>query len=116
MTPPTGAFDLVTAQFVHLPAAERSEMHRRLGDAVAPGGILVLVGHHPLDLEQGIRRPVRENLFEGSEILDALAVHEPGAPWSIVTDQVRARESTDADGTPDHAARHGRYPAPPLVR
>lgn len=97
-TPPAKDFDLVTAQFVHLPTAERNDMHHRLAGTVAPGGILVLVGHHPLDLELGIRRPVRENLFEGSEILDALAVREPGSPWSIVTNQVRSRESTDADG------------------
>lgn len=96
--PPAGEFDLVSVQFVHLPAAERNEMHRRLGTAVAPGGILLLVGHHPLDLELGIRRPARENIFDGSEILDALAVDEADSPWSVVTNEVRSREGADTDG------------------
>lgn len=96
--PPAGRFDLVSVQFVHLPVTERNEMHRRLGTAVAPGGILLLVGHHPLDLELEIRRPVRENLFDGSEVLEALAVDEAGSPWSVVTNEVRSREGTDAEG------------------
>lgn len=96
--PPAGGFDLVSVQFVHLPATERNEMHRRLGTAVAPGGILLLVGHHPLDLDLGIRRPMRENLFDGSEVLEALTVDDPDSPWSVVTNEVRSREGTDADG------------------
>jgi SAM-dependent methyltransferase len=96
--PPADSYDLVSVQFVHLPATERNVMHRRLGNAVAPGGILLLVGHHPLDLELEIRRPVRENLFDGSEVLEALAVEEPGSPWSVATNEVRSRESTDAEG------------------
>ncbi len=49
--PPTEeAYDLVSAQFMHLPAEQRRELFGRLAAAVAPGGVLLIVGHHPSDL------------------------------------------------------------------
>ena len=47
--PPERAFDLVSAQFFHLPEPMRSDAMRRMGDAVAPDGRLLIVGHHPQD-------------------------------------------------------------------
>jgi SAM-dependent methyltransferase len=45
-TPPAEAFDLVSAQYVHLPtAAARDDLYRRLAAAVAPGGTLLVAGH-----------------------------------------------------------------------
>ena len=43
--PPAGAFDLVTAHFLHPEAALRHELLPRLAGAVAPGGTLLWVGH-----------------------------------------------------------------------
>lgn len=96
--PPARGFELVSVQFVHLPTHQRDEMHRRLAEGVAPGGVLLLVGHHPLDLDLDIRRPARDNVFDGQEVLDALAVGEAGSPWNIVTDEKRSREGVDAGG------------------
>lgn len=48
-----GAYDLVSAQFMYLPPALLPTLYRRLGDAVAPGGTLLLVGHHPIDERPG---------------------------------------------------------------
>ncbi|HVV11493.1 class I SAM-dependent methyltransferase [Amycolatopsis sp.] len=42
-TPEPAAYDLVSAQFIHL--AGLSEVVPRLGTAVRPGGILLVVGH-----------------------------------------------------------------------
>ena len=53
--PPAGQFDLVSAQFVHLPTAERESLHRRLAAAVRPGGTLLITSHHPADIETGHR-------------------------------------------------------------
>ncbi len=49
--PPAGAFDLVTAHFLHPTAAERPAVLARLAAAVAPGGTLLWVGH-PYDEER----------------------------------------------------------------
>lgn len=46
--PVAGPFELVSAQFVHLPSALRTALHRRLAAVVAPGGTLLVVGHHPV--------------------------------------------------------------------
>ena len=57
-TPPARQFDLVSAQFMQLPRAELEALHRRLAEAVRPGGVLLIVGHHPSDLESaGIHPP-----------------------------------------------------------
>ena len=43
--PPEQSFDLVSAQFMHLPGKVRAEVQGRLAAAVAPGGSLLIVGH-----------------------------------------------------------------------
>ncbi len=44
-TPPEGAFDLVTAHYLHATWTDRAGMFRRLAAALAPGGTLLVVGH-----------------------------------------------------------------------
>jgi SAM-dependent methyltransferase len=48
--PPAAAFDLVSAQYMHLPKPELEPFHRRLAAAVRPAGTLLVVLHHPYDL------------------------------------------------------------------
>jgi SAM-dependent methyltransferase len=48
-----GAYDLVSAQFMYLDQPALTTLYRQLGAAVAPGGILLLVGHHPIDERHG---------------------------------------------------------------
>lgn len=48
-----GAYDLVSAQFMYLPQPALAELYRALGDSVASGGTLLLVGHHPIDHRHG---------------------------------------------------------------
>ncbi len=80
--PAPAQFDLVSAQYVHLPRPARDVLHRRLAAAVRPGGTLLIVGHHPADLEQAIRRPRLPHLmFTAEEIATVL---DPAA-WDIVT-------------------------------
>jgi thioredoxin reductase len=80
--PAPAQFDLVSAQYVHLPGPARDALHRRLAAAVRPGGTLLIVGHHPADLEQPIRRPRLPHLmFTAEEIATVL---DPAA-WDIVT-------------------------------
>jgi SAM-dependent methyltransferase len=47
------AYDLVSAQFMYLDQPGLATLYRQLGAAVAPGGTLLLVGHHPVDERHG---------------------------------------------------------------
>jgi SAM-dependent methyltransferase len=49
-SPPRAAYDLVSAQFLHPPADLRPQIVGRLAAAVAPGGLLLYVGHDPSDI------------------------------------------------------------------
>ena len=60
-------FDLVSAQFMHLAAAELAAMHRRLAAAVRPGGTLLVVAHHPDDLHVNVGRTGRADMFRSAE-------------------------------------------------
>jgi SAM-dependent methyltransferase len=93
--PPAGGYDLVSAQYLHLAGALRRPVHRRLAAAVAPGGTLLLVGHHPSDLTTTVPRPRDPDVyFTGDEPAAAL---DP-ATWTVVTDDARPHEVTDPDG------------------
>jgi SAM-dependent methyltransferase len=91
--PPPGQFDLVSAQFIHLPRGEREALHRRLAAGVRPGGTLLVVGHHPSDLDTGHRPDLPEMFATGEEMA---AVLDP-AQWSIETGQPQ-RQATFPDG------------------
>ena len=41
---------------MHLPGEQRRELFARLAAAVAPGGTLLIVGHHPSDLRTPAHR------------------------------------------------------------
>lgn len=88
-------FDLVTAHFIHVPALDRERLHRRLAEGVRPGGTLLIVGHHPSDLETsaGLRRLV-DFLFTAEQVAAVLTPDE----WEIVVLAAPAREARDADG------------------
>ncbi len=44
-TPKTSYYDLVTSHYVH--TADNPKFIQKLGDAVRPGGVLLIVGHQP---------------------------------------------------------------------
>ena len=51
--PPAEAYDLVAVIYLHLPAPQRTEVHRRAAAAVAPGGTLIVLGHDTTNLTDG---------------------------------------------------------------
>lgn len=88
-------YALVTAQYLHPPAAQRETVVARLAGAVAPGGTLLIVGHHPSDLQTTVPRPpIPERFYTGDDIAAAL---DPGG-WAIVTNASPARTATDPHG------------------
>ena len=93
--PAAGGYDLVSAQFVHLLAESRGQLVAELAAAVAPGGILLVVGHHPSDLWTTARRPhVPELLFTAADVAAEL---DP-AGWEILAAEDRPRAVTDHAG------------------
>jgi SAM-dependent methyltransferase len=95
--PPAGTYDLVTAQYLHVPAESRRTLFARLAAAVADGGTLLIVGHHPLDLETTMPRPRQPELFfTGDDLEKDLG----GEGWEIITNAAAPHEATDPEGRP----------------
>ncbi|KRF04040.1 hypothetical protein ASH00_15425 [Arthrobacter sp. Soil782] len=92
--PPTGTFDLVTAQYMHLPTAQREPLFRNLARAVVPGGTLLIVGHHPSDMQSGASRPDLPDLYFTAE--DIVGLLDDG--WEHRTIESRPREASGPDG------------------
>ena len=88
-------FDLVSVQFMHLPEAELEAMHSRLAAAVRPGGTLLVVAHHPDDLEAHAVLTGRPDMFRTAEQLAASL--DPGE-WEIRVASAIGRSAMDMDG------------------
>ncbi|GAA4587525.1 thioredoxin reductase/protein-L-isoaspartate O-methyltransferase [Actinoplanes octamycinicus] len=88
--PAERSYDLVSAHFMHLPGDVRRELYARLADAVAPGGTLLIVGHHPDDLATSARRMhFPDMMFTAEQVAAGL---DP-AGWEIVTVAKRPRQA-----------------------
>jgi SAM-dependent methyltransferase len=88
-------FDLVSTQYMHLPSALRQKLFDRLAAAVAPGGTLLIVAHHPSDLQTTMPRPHEPDLyFTGDDIAGSLDARD----WVVVTNTAAARTTTDPNG------------------
>ena len=95
--PGAARYDLVSSQYMHLPPGPRAVLLRTLARAVAPGGSLLIVGHHPSDLQTTMPRPQRPELFfTGGDIA---ALLDPG-DWKVITDEAPQRSAPDPDGHP----------------
>lgn len=102
---PDGAFDLVSACFLHsrVPLA-RTEVLRRAAAHVAPGGHLLVVGHlepppwsrHAHEHDPGDEHSEEEHgLLTPEQELTSLAL---GPEWEPLTVEVRERRATGPDG------------------
>jgi thioredoxin reductase/SAM-dependent methyltransferase len=93
--PAEAAYDLVSAQFMHLPGEARRDLYARLAAAVAPGGTLLIVGHHPADLRTAAHRPhFPDMMFTAEQVAAAL---DPAA-WHVQAAQTRPRTVVDPEG------------------
>jgi 2-polyprenyl-3-methyl-5-hydroxy-6-metoxy-1,4-benzoquinol methylase len=82
-------FDLVTAQFMYLPPPDLKALHARLAAAVRPGGSLLIVGHHPVDLATMSRGPKHAAmLFTAEQVAATL----PPADWNLEVVDTRPRQ------------------------
>jgi 2-polyprenyl-3-methyl-5-hydroxy-6-metoxy-1,4-benzoquinol methylase len=107
--PPAAEFDLVTAQYMHAP--DYTGLHRRLAQAVRPGGTFLAVAHHAEDLPA----PIVEHSTASELRAHAAAGHGDGArfptteqmraaldggDWQIVVADAPGRDVKDLNGNP----------------
>jgi len=73
--PPAQSFDLVVVLYLQLPAEQRRLVLGRAAAAVAPGGTMLVVGHHLDNLKDGWGGPKDPAvLYTHDEVADDLAV------------------------------------------
>ena len=89
-TPPAAQYDLVSAQYFHLPPHDRDPALVRLAAAVAPGGGLLVVGHAASELHTG----VPEMFFTAAHVAGLL---DPGG-WDVVVCEERPRTASGPAG------------------
>jgi SAM-dependent methyltransferase len=94
-SPPEAAFDLVSAQYMHLPPEPRATLFARLAAAVAPGGTLLIVGHDFSDVAAGAHRPPMPEMFFTAE---ELAASLPPGEWEVVVTEARPRPAKVHEG------------------
>jgi 2-polyprenyl-3-methyl-5-hydroxy-6-metoxy-1,4-benzoquinol methylase len=66
-------YDLVTTHYLHPPDGGTVEVTKRLADAVAPGGYLLVVGHAPSELFAHLSASQRRAMFLAEDLLTGLA-------------------------------------------
>lgn len=91
-----GTFDLVSAQFWHPPVDRRHDVDRVIGEAVRPGGLLLVVGHHPADITGDMPDPHghAELVYTPEQIVALL----PADRWEIRVADAPTRPTNRPDG------------------
>lgn len=69
--PAQGAFDLVLIAYLHMPPEVWSAVLRRAGDALAPGGTLLVVGHDAANIVDGVGGPQDPDVLHTPEAVAA---------------------------------------------
>lgn len=94
--PLPGRYDLVSAQYWHPPTERFADFRDVIGAAVRPGGALLVVGHHPADLETGVRdtHGHAELLFTPDKVAALLAETD----WDIRVADAATRPFAGPDG------------------
>ena len=93
--PEPDSYDLVTAQFMQLPAELRTRLFASLAAAVRAGGTLLIVGHHPSDLGSGVPRPPMPEVFYTADDVARPLDHRS---WNIEAKEARPRPAKTPEG------------------
>jgi SAM-dependent methyltransferase len=92
--PAPDSFDLVSAQFMHLPPEPRAKLFTSLAAAVRAGGLLLVVGHHPSDLATEVPRPPTPERFYTADDIAGLLDDS----WTIEVSEARPRSARTPSG------------------
>jgi SAM-dependent methyltransferase len=91
-TLPAGPFDLVNAQYLHLPSPERPALWNALAATVGPGGTLLIVGHDVSDPHVAESHHLGDRFHDAGEVVAAL-----GAGWDVGMAGAVERQANGAD-------------------
>ncbi|MEV6447610.1 class I SAM-dependent methyltransferase [Amycolatopsis sp. NPDC051716] len=84
---PEAQYDLVSAQYMHLPPDLRRDVFTAAAAAIRPGGSLLVAGHSPKAMREfDGQKPPEELYFEPEEITGYL-----GDPWQWVVETCETR-------------------------
>jgi SAM-dependent methyltransferase len=90
-----GRYDLVSVFFFQPLPSQFGELYGGLADLVDPGGSLLVVGHHPDDVDTGARRPHGPQLmFSPERVVEILDPEQ----WEVVTQAAPTREMAGDEG------------------
>ena len=92
--PEPDSYNLVSSQFIHLPKELRESLFRRLAASVSPGGTLLIVGHHPSDLQHDVPPEMAALRFTAAEVAASLDLHE----WEIIVEVSVERPTVEPGG------------------
>jgi len=91
-------YDLVSACFLHSPVEfPREEVLRRAAGTVAPGGVLLVVGHATFPAGSRAQHEGHTHLPTLAEVEASLAL--PADGWTTLVSELRTREGRGPDGT-----------------
>ncbi|MEU9095416.1 class I SAM-dependent methyltransferase [Streptomyces sp. NPDC048428] len=94
---PEGEYDLVSAQFLHsMGDLPREQILRRAAAAVAPGGVLLIVGHAGFPAWEHDHADMQ--LPTTDEVLASLEL--PEERWDVLVSAEHERVQNDPDGNP----------------
>ncbi len=93
---PAGSFDLVSAHFLHSPVGmPREDILRGAAAAVAPGGVLLVVGHAGWP-SWGPRPEFDVHFPTPAEVYESLGL--PPSAWELLVSDEHQQEVTDPQG------------------
>ncbi|WP_194829391.1 bifunctional 2-polyprenyl-6-hydroxyphenol methylase/3-demethylubiquinol 3-O-methyltransferase UbiG [Nocardia sp. XZ_19_231] len=91
----TGPFELILMVFVHLPADERRTLLHQLSDMLAPGGMLLVLGHATRNITDGYGGPQEAQILFSPEDLRADLARDD-ITISLANEVFRPTEGVDA--------------------
>lgn len=94
---PSERYDLVLVVYHQVPVQERTAALRMAGNAVAPGGRLLVVAHHLDNLTKGVGGPQSADvLYTEHDVLDDLRVF----PYLVIRTAERAEREVEGHDRP----------------
>jgi SAM-dependent methyltransferase len=97
--PAPAGFDVVVLAYLHLPAADTATVLGRAAQALAPGGVVVVVGHDVTNIADGVGGPQDPSLLYTPQTiaghLDGLLVDRAERVSRPVTGETGTRDAID---------------------